>query len=291
MIFRLFVRVMRDILVSRMRPARGATFGSSPSAARRQSSMTQHLPASSLIEGMATTSRKSSRTRPTGGRSPKQGSAKTSSPVLAWIRSLWSPSIRSDRSLDSDQIANAEAPQASALQRELAGIVLLLFAIFLAGALGTEGWRLLGGNTDARSNFGWAGGLLALPLAKFLGWPAAAMLPLAPAAHALRLFGRLGERKDRSWMVFLLGMVVLLPVIFGVAGGGAREAGPLSGIWGDFAAFYLLQFAGAAGAWILMAISLSILMAATLSWNPIRVVVAKRVGTLEDYVPPTPAER
>ena len=124
-----------------------------------------------------------------------------------------------------------------------------------------------------------------------LGWPAAAILPVALAAHALRLFGRLGERKDRSWMVFLLGMVVLLPAIVGLAQGGAREASPLAGIWGAFAAFYVLQFAGSAGAWILMAISLSILMAATLSWNPIRVIVAKRVVTVDSLVAPTPAER
>jgi S-DNA-T family DNA segregation ATPase FtsK/SpoIIIE len=135
------------------------------------------------------------------------------------------------------------------------------------------------------------GALLAHPIVLFFGWPAAALLPLAPAAHALRLFGRLGERKDRSWMVFLIGMVVLLPVVFGLAQGGVREATALAGIWGAFAAFYVLQFAGSAGAWILMAISLSVLMAATLSWNPIRVVVAKRVRTLEDFVPPTPAER
>jgi len=92
-------------------------------------------------------------------------------------------------------------------------------------------------------------------------------------------------------MVFLLGMVFLLPIVFGLAQGGVREATALAGIWGAFAAFYVLQFAGAAGAWILMAISLSVLMAATLSWNPIRVVVAKRVTTLDDFVAPTPAER
>ncbi len=134
------------------------------------------------------------------------------------------------------------------------------------------------------------GVLLAHPIALFFGWPAAALLPVAPAAHALRLFGRLDERKDRSWMVFLLGMVVLLPVICGLAQGGLREATGLAGIWGSFAAFYVLQFAGAAGAWILMAISLSALMAATLSWNPVRVVVGKRVVHLDGSVP-TPADR
>jgi DNA segregation ATPase FtsK/SpoIIIE, S-DNA-T family len=142
-----------------------------------------------------------------------------------------------------------------------------------------------------KANFGWIGALLAHPIALFLGWPAAALLPLAFIAHALRLFGRLGERKDRSWMVFLLGMVFLLPIVFGLAEGGIREATALAGIWGTFSAFYLLQFAGSAGAWILIAISLSVLMAATLSWNPIRVVVAKRVRTLDDLVTPTPAER
>ncbi|HEY3257288.1 MAG TPA: DNA translocase FtsK, partial [Gemmatimonadaceae bacterium] len=194
--------------------------------------------------------------------------------MLQWIRALWSPSIKSDRSLDSDQTASADVPRGSALRRELAGIGLLLFAIFLAGALGTEGFRLLGGNADTRSNFGWAGGLLALPLAGMLGWPAAAMLPLAPAAHALRLFGRLDQRTDRSWMVFLLGVVVLLPIVFGLAEGGPREATGLSGLWGSFVAFYLLQFAGSAGAWIILLLALSALMAATLSWNPVRAVVS-----------------
>ena len=92
-------------------------------------------------------------------------------------------------------------------------------------------------------------------------------------------------------MVFLLGMVVLLPVIFGLAQGGVREATDMAGIWGAFAAFYILQFAGSAGAWILMAISLSALMAATLSWNPVRMVVGVRVRHVGATAPPTPAER
>jgi S-DNA-T family DNA segregation ATPase FtsK/SpoIIIE len=161
------------------------------------------------------------------------------------------------------------------LRRELAGIALLLFALFLAGALAAEGIRLLGGQADVRSNFGWVGDLLALPLARALGWPAAAILPLAPAAHALRLFGTLDQRTDRSWMVFLLGVVVLLPIVFGLGEGGLREATGLSGLWGSFVAFYLLQFAGNAGAWIILLLALSALMAATLSWNPVRALVSR----------------
>jgi S-DNA-T family DNA segregation ATPase FtsK/SpoIIIE len=194
--------------------------------------------------------------------------------VLSWIRTLWSPSTTTDRSLDSDPIASAEAAKSSALKRELAGIGLLLFAVFLAGALATEGFRLLGADANTERNFGWAGGLLALPLARMLGWPAAAMLPLAPLAHALRLFGRLDQRTDRSWMVFLLGVVILLPIVFGLGEGGLREATGLSGLWGSFVAFYLLQFAGSAGAWIIVALALSALMAATLSWNPVRALVS-----------------
>ena len=164
-------------------------------------------------------------------------------------------------------------PRSSALKRELTGIILLLFALFLAGALAMQGVAMLRGGDITRS-FGWAGRLLAYPMVRFLGWPAAALIPVALAAHALRLFGRLAERTDRSWMVFLLGLVFLLPVALGLGQGGLREATNLSGLWGSFAAFYLLQFAGTAGAWIIVALSLSALMAATLSWNPVRAIVA-----------------
>jgi S-DNA-T family DNA segregation ATPase FtsK/SpoIIIE len=133
---------------------------------------------------------------------------------------------------------------------------------------------MLGGQADARSNFGWVGDLIALPLARTLGWPATALLPLAPAAHALRLFGRLDQRTDRSWMVFLLGLVVLLPIVFGLAEGGLRDATRLSGLWGSLVSFYLLQFAGNAGAWIILLLALSALMAVTLSWNPVRALVS-----------------
>jgi S-DNA-T family DNA segregation ATPase FtsK/SpoIIIE len=110
-----------------------------------------------------------------------------------------------------------------------------------------------------------------------VGWVAAALLPFAPAAHALRLFGRLDQSTDRSWMVFLLGLVVLLPVFIGVAQGGARDPSALAGVWGSLAAFYLLQFGGPAGAWIILLLALSALMAATLSWNPIRALVSAPV--------------
>lgn len=182
-------------------------------------------------------------------------------------------------------------PRNSALKRELWGIVLILFALFLGGALAAQGVALLRGG-DVTRDFGWAGSLLAYPMARFLGWPAAALIPVALAAHALRLFGRLNERTDRSWMVFLLGLVALLPVGLGLAEGGVREATVLSGLWGSFAAFYLLQFAGRAGAWIVVALSLSALMAATLSWNPVRALVGRRrdAESGKGAAEPTPEE-
>ena len=77
----------------------------------------------------------------------------------------------------------------SGLKRELLGIALLLFSVFVAAALLSMALRGVGFGFD----MGPVGRTLAAPLVAFLGWPAAALLPLAPAAHALRLFGRLGE--------------------------------------------------------------------------------------------------
>ncbi|MGK2960729.1 MAG: DNA translocase FtsK 4TM domain-containing protein [Gemmatimonadaceae bacterium] len=191
-----------------------------------------------------------------------------------------SPSTRTSRSPGSDRIESGEPlPRSSALRRELWGIALILFALFLGGALTMQAVAILQGG-DVTQSFGWAGSLLAAPMVMLLGWPASALVPVALAAHALRLFGRLAERTDRSWMVFLLGLVALLPVALGLWEGGVREATAISGLWGSLAAYYLLQFAGNAGAWIIVALSLSALMAVTLSWNPVRAVLGR--GTEAD---------
>jgi S-DNA-T family DNA segregation ATPase FtsK/SpoIIIE len=93
-------------------------------------------------------------------------------------------------------------------------------------------------------------------------------------------------------MVFLLGLVVILPVALGLAEGGLRASTPLSGLWGSFTAFYLLQFAGRAGAWIVVALSLSALMAVTLSWNPVRALVGTSArGAEGPSATPEAAER
>src|SRR5205809_1382349 len=198
---------------------------------------------------MASTSRNSSKNRPTDKRSKRQDLVTTSSPPRKWTPILWSRSTRNDKSRSSGRNGH-DKPSSSALAREIRGIVLLLFGIFLAGALAAEGYTELHGpgGGNVRGNFGWVGALLAHPIAQLLGWPAAALLPLALAAHALRLFVRLGVRKDRSGMVFPFGMVVLLPIVFGLAQAGVPDATPLAGTWGAVGAFSVPAVAGSGGA-------------------------------------------
>ncbi|HUR92473.1 MAG TPA: DNA translocase FtsK 4TM domain-containing protein [Gemmatimonadaceae bacterium] len=170
------------------------------------------------------------------------------------------------------------------VRREVAAIALLLFAIFIGGALAVHGFGLLNaspdGQADLRGSFGSLGEALARPVTTLFGWPAAVLIPVALAAHAMTLFGRLDRGTDRSWLVFLFGMVVLLPVAFGFTLGGAAEQSALSGMWGGFAAYYLLRAAGNAGAWIIWLLALSALMAGTLSWNPVRLLVGRRARPL-----------
>ena len=96
----------------------------------------------------------------------------------------------------------------------------------------------------------------------------AVLLPLALTAHTLRLFGRLDELLEQMDNCFPSRYgTALLPVIFGLAQewvSGSNCVG--AGIWNPTPHSFF-QFAGAAGAWILMAISLSAQMAATLSWG------------------------
>src|SRR5438093_989187 len=92
---------------------------------------------------MARTSRNSSKNRPTDKRSKRQGLVTTSSPPRKWTPILWSRSTRNDKSRSSGRNGH-DKPSSSALAREIRGIVLLLFAIFLAGALGAAGaWILM----------------------------------------------------------------------------------------------------------------------------------------------------
>jgi S-DNA-T family DNA segregation ATPase FtsK/SpoIIIE len=178
----------------------------------------------------------------------------------------------------------------SSLKREVTGIALLLFALFLAGALAVLAWAQLRGGVNVRDMIGPVGRVLTYPLVAFFGWPAAIMAPLAPAVHALKVFGRLESETDRKWMMFFAGVVLLVPI--GIALATRPEVGtasPASGIWGSFVAFYWLKWLGGIGAWLVWVLATSALMAATLAWNPIRALIGRGalVAAKAEVVPET----
>jgi DNA segregation ATPase FtsK/SpoIIIE, S-DNA-T family len=184
----------------------------------------------------------------------------------------------------------------SGLKRELTGIALLLFAVFLAGALGSLGLHDLHAGVSVRDNVGWLGYWLARPIVLFLGWPAAALLPAVPAVHALRLFGRLESETNRSWMIFLAGIVAILPVAIGLAiHAPLGEGSVAAGTWGLFVAYYGRALLGGFGMWVVVALMVSALAAATLLWNPVRMLVGRDLPAVaepdaapaeEPYSPP-----
>jgi S-DNA-T family DNA segregation ATPase FtsK/SpoIIIE len=176
------------------------------------------------------------------------------------------------------------------LKRELSAIALLLFAIFLAGALAAGGLAHLGAGVDARA-FGWVGEYLGGPLVQLLGWPGAALVPLLPTVKALQLFGRLDAAGDRPWTALLAGLAALLPVALGVALGGPREVHPLAGLWGGFTSYYMRMWFGPAGAWVVVLFAASALTAATLRWHPIRALVGPTPRGVDPEVDDAPADR
>ena len=162
----------------------------------------------------------------------------------------------------------------------MAAIASLLVAFFVAGALlfpGTDAQSC----TAAGGVFGPVGSCLRAGILVAVGGAAAALIPLVLAVHALRLFGRFGSSPDRSWMVFLAGVAAIAPIALALARRAFPEPDAWSGVWGSFAAYYLSAGFGSAGAWIVVALALSALMAATLAWNPIRMLVGHKPGAAE----------
>ena len=166
----------------------------------------------------------------------------------------------------------------SHLRREVVGIVLLLFAVFLAGALAWP-WNTTVACPAPGGLFGPVGSCLRWAVIWVIGLPAAALIPLIAAVHALRLFGRLDAPTDRSWLVFLVGAAIILPVAIALARG--SDAHPATaepiwfGLWGSLGAYYLPAAFGVVGAWIVVALASSVLTAATLAWNPIRLLIGR----------------
>ena len=138
------------------------------------------------------------------------------------------------------------------LKREILGIALLLFAVFLGAAFAALALELMREGVSVKQSVGALGDLLAAPLVRAFGWPAAILIPFVPAVHALRLFGRLESRTDRSWMIFFAGMVLLLPVALALVlpapSPGVASAG--AGWWGGLRGGMVAQLVGTFGAWV-----------------------------------------
>ncbi len=160
------------------------------------------------------------------------------------------------------------------LRREIAGIALLVLATFIGGALLFQSVPVDGSCAAARGVFGPVGGCLKWSLLSLFGAPAATLVPLIPLVHGLRLLGRMQGETDRRWLTFLAGFVVLLPLIVGLATGTGRLADSPAGLWGGVFSFYLERVFGQAGAWLVVALLVSALMAWTLRWNPVRALVS-----------------
>jgi DNA segregation ATPase FtsK/SpoIIIE, S-DNA-T family len=161
------------------------------------------------------------------------------------------------------------------LKREITGIALLLLAVFLAGAFIALALAELRTGVSVEANVGPVGEFLSKPLVTFFGWPAAILIPLVPGVHALRLFGRLESRTDRSWMIFFAGLVLLLPVVLALSIASAEPGFASAGIWGEAIAAWWRSWFGAFGSWVLVVLAASTLTAATLAWNPIRALVGR----------------
>ncbi|MEP7381455.1 MAG: DNA translocase FtsK [Gemmatimonadota bacterium] len=159
------------------------------------------------------------------------------------------------------------------LRREIAGIALVVLAMFVGGALVFQSLPVEGSCAAARGVFGPVGGCLKWSLLSLLGAPASALVALIPLVHGLRLLGRMQGETDRRWQTFLAGLVVLLPVIVGLATGTSRAADSPAGLFGGLFSFYLERALGTGGAWLVVGLLTSALMAWSLRWNPVRALL------------------
>ena len=159
------------------------------------------------------------------------------------------------------------------VRREIAGIALILLAVFLLGALAFQSLDPYVDCSQMGGVFGPVGACLKWGLVSLLGAPAAWLLPVLPLVHGLRLLGRIPGETDRRWLLFIVGSVVLLPIAIGLASRQPRDPASWAGLWGGFVGVYTSRAFGTAGAWIVLALLASALMAWTLRWNPVRAII------------------
>ena len=184
---------------------------------------------------------------------------------------------RAQAPAQSELIDAAKAARRAELAREVKAIALILFGLFLAGALTAVGVASLRSGFNATGTVGVIGNILVQPLVWMFGWPAAVLTPLVPIVHSLRLFGRLEAESDRSWMIFFAGIVALLPIALGLSfSTDLPYWNAITGMWGGVLTGLLVSGFGQFGAWVAWVAAMSLLMAVTLRWNPIRMLIGRR---------------
>ena len=201
---------------------------------------------------------------------------------------------------ESSPRVEADAPVARArhlpptLRNEITGIVLLVGALFVAGALlFGRAPAALESCTAAGGPFGPVGGCIRWSILGVVGAIAAVLVPFVPATRALRLLGRIGTPERAVVDLFPIGLVVIVPVAAGLARLGVVPPGtadPLSGLWGSFAGYYLAEAFGRGGAWFSLVAAMSVLTAVTLRWNPVRAAVAVKLPARRPAAALTTAE-
>ena len=159
------------------------------------------------------------------------------------------------------------------LRRELSGIAGLLIAVFLGGALLFQAVPTEASCFAGRGLFGPVGACAKAGLVSLVGFGGAALITLVPLFYGLHRLGRINAVQERAAIVLAGGCAVLVPVIVALARGPLLSEDPAAGMWGNFAAFYLAKSLGTAGAWIVAVLGVSALTAASLHWNPLRVVL------------------
>ena len=197
--------------------------------------------------------------------------------------------------LTPEQLAKSE--RRARLKSEVVGIAFLLGALFIAGSL------LAGGAVDGQSCgnttsiFGPVGSCVRRTLLIVLGAIAAGIVPLIPAVHALKLLGRIPASEDKRWLFFTIGLTAIVPVTAALARAGysganfdASQLDPIAGFTGSIVAYYMVKAIGMGGAWVIVALGLSGLMAATLAWNPIRLLLGNRSAHVHPQAPLVDAE-
>src|SRR6185437_14102742 len=177
---------------------------------------------------------------------------------------------------EPDPAALAVQARRSHLKRELGGIALMLGAVFIAGSLLAGGAAAGQSCTAGGGIFGPVGSCLRSTILLTLGALSAVIVPFIPAVHALRLLGRIEESEDRRWLFFTIGLAAIVPLAAALAQGASLDPSnvdPYAGLIGSFIAFYLVKALGIGGAWVIVALATSALMAGTLAWNPIRMLI------------------